>query len=345
MTPAHSRRTRCRSRVPSVAAAVPLAHSAAFYAGATDRAGACQGPAREGVDFRGPRVPRIRGRCEDQPGQASCSSCSSVLVAAWGRPGAADPRLDAARAHSQEGDAYYKLEKYANAITEYEQAYLAKPDPSFLYNIAQCHRLMGQRRPEAIKFYRRFLKDAPNAPNRAVAEKHIRDLEDSAAHGTAPSPPVLAAGPPSAPAVPPPTAIGRCRSRRRRPTSAPPRAHPLDPLQRRCRRRQPSKTARSSPPTESHPIYSRWWFWAGVGAVVVGGIILIAATAKHDPPCPGGIICQGTEALAEDLIGGGGGRSFRSSRAASGRWCSSTVDGAEGATWYSRHRRRSSRRQ
>ena len=57
---------------------------------------------------------------------------------------AADPRLDSARAHSQEGDAYYKLEKYANAITEYEQAYLAKPDPSFLYNIAQCHRLMGQ---------------------------------------------------------------------------------------------------------------------------------------------------------------------------------------------------------
>ena len=99
---------------------------------------------------------------------------------------AADPRLDSARAHSQEGDAYYKLEKYANAITEYEQAYLAKPDPSFLYNIAQCHRLMGQG-PEAIKFYRRFLKDAPTAPNRAVAEKHIRDLEDTSA-GTQSSP-------------------------------------------------------------------------------------------------------------------------------------------------------------
>ena len=110
-----------------------------------------------------------------------------VLLLVSGHPSrAADPRLDSARAHSQEGDAYYKLEKYANAITEYEQAYLAKPDPSFLYNIAQCHRLMGQG-PEAIKFYRRFLKDAPNAPNRAVAEKHIRDLED-APSGPQPSP-------------------------------------------------------------------------------------------------------------------------------------------------------------
>ena len=118
------------------------------------------------------------------------TGAGAVLVALLlmsGRPlRAADPRLDSARAHSQEGDSYYKLEKYANAITEYEQAYLAKPDPSFLYNIAQCHRLMGQG-AEAIKFYRRFLKDAPTAPNRAVAEKHIRDLED-ASRGTQPSP-------------------------------------------------------------------------------------------------------------------------------------------------------------
>ena len=113
-----------------------------------------------------------------------------ALLLMSGRPSrAADPRLDAARAHSQEGDSYYKLEKYANAITEYEQAYLAKPDPSFLYNIAQCHRLMGQG-AEAIKFYRRFLKDAPTAPNRAVAEKHIRDLEDASPGPRPPPAPV-----------------------------------------------------------------------------------------------------------------------------------------------------------
>jgi tetratricopeptide (TPR) repeat protein len=214
------------------------------------------------------------------------------------RPASAgDARIDAARAHSQEGDAYYKLEKYANAITEYEQAYLAKPDPSFLYNIAQCHRLMGHG-AEAIKFYRRYLKDAPNAPNRAVAEKHIRDLEDAEAHGS------QAPTSPSAPVVPPPV-----------PTASPPAAAPTEPVTPLSP--PPSASSLSAPaptstpvsPTpvvengapppqsdqsESHPIYSRWWFWTAIGAAVVGGIVLIAVSRGGDPACPTstGFKCQ-----------------------------------------------------
>jgi tetratricopeptide (TPR) repeat protein len=214
-----------------------------------------------------------------------------VLLLASGQPSrAADPRLDSARAHSQEGDAYYKLEKYANAITEYEQAYLAKPDPSFLYNIAQCHRLMGQG-PEAIKFYRRFLKDAPNAPNRAVAEKHIRDLED-ASSGTPPPPPTPSGTSRAQPVAPPPVSVIP-------PTEPPPAVppspgfNPLAPTSAPVSTTPAVEIGATSTPPESHPIYSRWWFWAGVGAVVVGGIILIAATAKHDPPCNGGFTCQG----------------------------------------------------
>jgi tetratricopeptide (TPR) repeat protein len=208
-----------------------------------------------------------------------------ALLVMSGQPSrAAEPRLDSARAHSQEGDAYYKLEKYANAITEYEQAYLAKPDPSFLYNIAQCHRLMGQG-PEAIKFYRRFLKDAPNAPNRGVAEKHIRDLED-AAPGTQSSSPGTSRILPVAPApvsVIPPTEP---------PPAASPGFNPLAPTSAPVSTTPTVEIGTTSTPPESHPIYSRWWFWAGVGAVVVGGIILIAATAKSDPSCPGGFTCQ-----------------------------------------------------
>ena len=215
----------------------------------------------------------------------------AVLLASGGPASAADPRLDAARAHSQEGDAYYKLEKYANAIAEYEQAYLAKPDPSFLYNIAQCHRLMGNG-PEAIKFYRRFLKDAPNAPNRAVAEKHIRDLEDASARGTQPPPPSSSPPPPPLPApiVPPPTApVTPLPSS---PTTVSPALSAPAPTSTPVSTTPTVENGEAPPPTESHPFYSRWWFWAGVGAVVVGGIILIAATAKHDPTCPEGIICH-----------------------------------------------------
>ena len=213
-----------------------------------------------------------------------------ALLLMSGQPSrAADPRLDSARAHSQEGDAYYKLEKYANAITEYEQAYLAKPDPSFLYNIAQCHRLMGQG-PEAIKFYRRFLKDAPTAPNRGVAEKHIRDLED-AGPGTQSSPgPSSTETPRLPPVAPAPVSVIP-------PTEPPPTAapgvNPLVPTSTPVSTTPTVEIGTTSTPSESHPIYSRWWFWAGVGAVVVGGIVLVAATANHDPSCPGGIPCQG----------------------------------------------------
>jgi tetratricopeptide (TPR) repeat protein len=211
-----------------------------------------------------------------------------ALLLMTGQPSrAADPRLDSARAHSQEGDAYYKLEKYANAITEYEQAYLAKPDPSFLYNIAQCHRLMGQG-PEAIKFYRRFLKDAPTAPNRAVAEKHIRDLEDTSA-GTQPSP---ATAPRAVPVAPPPVSV--IPPTEPPPASSPsPGSNPLALTSAQVSTTPAVEIGTTSTPTESRPIYSKWWFWTGVGAVLVGGIILIAATANHDPACPGGVPCQG----------------------------------------------------
>jgi tetratricopeptide (TPR) repeat protein len=223
---------------------------------------------------------------------------AAVLLASAGSASAGDARIDAARAHSAEGDAYYKLEKYANAIAEYEQAYLAKPDPSFLYNIAQCHRLMGHG-AEAIKFYRRYLKDAPAAPNRAVAEKHIRDLEDASAHG--PQPPAS----PSVPVAPSPTS-----------TAPPPVAAPTEPVTplssppsaaSSLSAPAPTSTPVSTTPivengaappqsdqSESHPIYSRWWFWTAIGAAVVGGIVLIAVTRGGDPSCPTstGFKCQ-----------------------------------------------------
>ena len=220
-----------------------------------------------------------------------------VLLLMSGRPSrAGDPRLDAARAHSQQGDSYYKLEKYANAITEYEQAYLAKPDPSFLYNIAQCHRLMGQG-AEAIKFYRRFLKDAPTAPNRAVAEKHIRDLEDASPGTPQPTaPPATSSRPapvaPAAVSVIPPLEPPPASLQPSPPTSTSPAFNPLVPTSTPVSTTPVVENSTTSTQSESHPIYSRWWFWASVGAaVVVGGIILIAAE-KQDPSCPGGFTCH-----------------------------------------------------
>ncbi len=53
---------------------------------------------------------------------------------------------------------------------------MAVPDPVFLFNIAQCHRKMGHDK-EAVDFYKSYLRNAPNAPNRADVQKRIQELE------------------------------------------------------------------------------------------------------------------------------------------------------------------------
>ena len=214
----------------------------------------------------------------------------AVVAAAGGRARAADPRTEAAREHSRQGDAYYKLEKYTNAIGEYEQAYLSKPDPSFLFNIAQCHRLMGHN-AEAVKFYRRFLSDAPpSSPSRGVAEKHIRDLEDASktATTTAPTAPPSTAPapitplPPANPApLPPPTGVG---------ATAPVALEATSPT-------SPStptvENSGSAPSDDRKPFYYKWWFWTAVGAVVATGIVIgVVASAGHDPACPEMTLCR-----------------------------------------------------
>jgi tetratricopeptide (TPR) repeat protein len=221
----------------------------------------------------------------------------TALLSAGQPARAADPRTESAREHSAQGDAYYKLEKYNNAIGEYEQAYLAKADPSFLYNIAQCHRLMGQN-AEAIKFYRRFLNDAPNAPNRSVAEKHIKDLEEASPVElppvAAPLPAPTPAAPPTTPTAPPPAsslpaaATPALALTAPQPTSLPPSSgsssgsSDMPPI---------GENSGAPSPADAHPIYTRWWFWTAVGVVVLGGIV-VAAAAKRDPSCPGGYTCN-----------------------------------------------------
>jgi tetratricopeptide (TPR) repeat protein len=71
---------------------------------------------------------------------------------------------------------FYDVGKYAEAIHEYEQAYLLVEDPALLFNIGQAYRLWD-RPEEAIRSYKNYLRKRPEASNRADVERKIADLD------------------------------------------------------------------------------------------------------------------------------------------------------------------------
>ena len=58
-------------------------------------------------------------------------------------PEASDESSARAKALFANGRSEYNLGHYPEALALFEQAYKAKPRPELLYNIAQCHRLLG----------------------------------------------------------------------------------------------------------------------------------------------------------------------------------------------------------
>jgi hypothetical protein len=112
-----------------------------------------------------------------------------------------------AEAHFKEGRKLYQVGDYRGALDAFKKAFMAKEDAVLLFNIAQCHRQLGDDR-QAIVFYRRYLADEPRAANRSDVERFIREGEARIQEAEAP---VAAPGPyppppPPAPAPPAPAA-------------------------------------------------------------------------------------------------------------------------------------------
>jgi tetratricopeptide (TPR) repeat protein len=204
---------------------------------------------------------------------AVAAAVALVSTAAPGAPAARKPAKTAspadqaaaveAREHFERGEAFFKLEKYKEALEQYEQGYLAKADASFLYNIAQCHRLMGDK-PAALRFYKRFLNEATHVPNRPIVEQHIKELEAALAD-EAPMP------------APPPEPL---------PSAPQPVAAAPDLVA------QPAAAPAGSATREGQPIYEKWWFWTIVGAVAIGGGVGAYFATRSSSGCEAGRICM-----------------------------------------------------
>src|SRR3954468_20935139 len=82
-----------------------------------------------------------------------------------------------ARAHFERGRTFFEVDEYRKAMAEFKAPHIDKPDPAFLYNIAECYRRLGEV-SEALLFYRRFLATTPPGDKtRPIVEQRIADLK------------------------------------------------------------------------------------------------------------------------------------------------------------------------
>jgi len=161
------------------------------------------------------------------------------------------------RRHHERGTTFYNLGQFEDAISEFRKGYEQNGDPVFLLNIGEAYRQLGAHE-KALFFYRRYLTAMPSAPNRAEIDQKIAALQqlvDAQERARAPAapqplPPRLTEGPPLAPS--------------------------------------PGELELAShPPPAPGPFWQRWWFWAGVGGVVAGGLavgLVVSSSRQTKPP-------------------------------------------------------------
>jgi len=82
--------------------------------------------------------------------------------------------VERAKALFAKGNQHYNLGELAQALELYKRAYQITPLAEFLFNIAQCHRKLGQHK-EAITMYQSYLVGVPDAENKALVEDLIAE--------------------------------------------------------------------------------------------------------------------------------------------------------------------------
>jgi len=82
--------------------------------------------------------------------------------------------IERAKALFAQGNQHYNLGELAQALELYKRAYQITPLAEFLFNIAQCHRKLGQHQ-DAITMYQSYLVKIPDAANKALVEDLIAE--------------------------------------------------------------------------------------------------------------------------------------------------------------------------
>lgn len=101
----------------------------------------------------------------------------AVLALAAGAPPARGDDVAEAKAHVRRGAELYRAGKWRDAIAEFEAAYRLKPHGAIHFNVAQCREKLGEW-PGALRGYHDYLREVPDAQDRAAVRATIRRMEE-----------------------------------------------------------------------------------------------------------------------------------------------------------------------
>jgi tetratricopeptide (TPR) repeat protein len=228
-----------------------------------------------------------------------------AVLASPFRARAQEGSLEDAKRYAAEAKVHYDLGEYDAAAEAYQKVYRIKPLPALLYNIAQSYRQAGHYE-KARQFYKSYLREAKDAPNRGAIEKAIREIDELLAKeqkakngppkGIAQTPPVsssaLAVGSGLSPPAAPATARGSIATRAQPgvaeslnasapPTSASAQAAPQQAALASGKTAVPSEAVVGNsvqPASSNRRTYA--YITAGAAVAFIGGGVLFASRAS-----------------------------------------------------------------
>jgi tetratricopeptide (TPR) repeat protein len=208
---------------------------------------------------------------------------AAALLALTPRPAHADNRAVAREAY-REGTRYFEVGDFQSALASFKKAYVAYEEPAFLFNMAQCYRLLKNNQ-EALRAYKLYLRKVPQAPNREeivrlIAQIEIAIEQERITSTMPPVEPVAPGGKKVARTQPRPTTPGTTSPSTTTTPGEPATTEPGKTAEPATPPAEPPTSTVAARPTEKRdeapkPIYKKWWFWVAIG----GGVAVIAVAA------------------------------------------------------------------
>jgi tetratricopeptide (TPR) repeat protein len=181
------------------------------------------------------------------------NACLIVVLVAWAGLAAAETpaQRTAAKKAFVQGDDAFKQGRYEEALAAFKSGFELSEKPRFLLNIAHCQRKLG-RFGESLENYQRFLETDPKPADRDLALKMVAEVTPLAAQEKA--------------------------EREQHDRAAQLSVNPTAPAATAV----PLTDVAAHPAEAAGPLYSRWYFWAGVGVVLVAGVFTVLALSDGD---------------------------------------------------------------